>query len=154
MQLKLLNYYKMLANVAGNLVGAFVPLIIYNATNSLFFACLFLAGIAFCRLLFCLILKKFIQKNPEICLMLRFFTIAAYCTCLNFLHINMIVMCIICIVFLAIDRTFKSLANETLFNYSSGVKVDSKKIGVTRVFEKLGIFLGLIVEVMLSLFKQ
>ena len=34
-QLKLLNFHKMIANFANNLVGAFVPLIIYQATNNL-----------------------------------------------------------------------------------------------------------------------
>jgi len=145
MQYKLLNYYKTLANIAGNLVGAFVPLIIYEATKSLVYAVLFMAGVAALRLIINIFACKIIQRQPELCLMLRLLTIAAYCICLGCLSINFILFAILCAVFLAMDRTIKSLATETLLNYSSGVKVDSKKIAVTRIFEKLGIFAGLIV---------
>ncbi len=145
MQYKLLNYYKMLANVAGNLVGAFVPLIIYEATQSLVYATLFLAGVCFFRIILNFILNKVIQRNPEIFLMMRFFTLGAYCLCLNFLSYDLVLFSILSALFLALDRNFKTLATETLLNYSAGAKVDSKKIGFTRVFEKLGIFTALIV---------
>ncbi len=36
MQLKLLNFHKMLANFSMSLVGGFVPLIIYKNTGSVF----------------------------------------------------------------------------------------------------------------------
>ena len=77
--------------------------------------------------------------------MLRFFTIGAYCSCLAFLSVNLVLFAILSAIFLAFDRCFKSLSIETILNYSSGEKMDSKKIGFTRMFEKFGIFAGLIV---------
>jgi len=41
-QLKLLNFHKMLANFANNLVGAFIPLIIFQATGKLTYAIIYL----------------------------------------------------------------------------------------------------------------
>ena len=51
-QLKLLNFHKMIANFANNLVGAFVPLIIYQATGSLMYSILYLVANNILRLLF------------------------------------------------------------------------------------------------------
>ena len=145
MQLKLLNYYKMISNIAGNLVGAFVPLIIYNATHSLVWAVAFLAMRSFFRLVSLVILRKNIQRKPELFLFLRLFAMALYCICLSFVDRYLILGCILASFFSGMDQSFNSLAIETLFNYSVSAKVDSKSIGITRLFEKFGVFAGLIV---------
>ena len=51
MQLKLLNFHKFVGNFAPSLVGAFIPLIIYKATNSLRLAVLFLLGQSIIRII-------------------------------------------------------------------------------------------------------
>ena len=90
-QLKLLNFYKMVANIANNLFSAFVPLIIYNATNSVVFAILYLLCIDVSRLMSVVIFSKAIQKNPELFLFLRLITIAGVMISLAILDLNLIV---------------------------------------------------------------
>lgn len=145
MQLKLLNFYKMIANIANNLVGAFVPLIIYDATQSLVYAGLFLVGTTTVRFFSDLLLNKYIQRQPEIFLLSRFLTLGIYCLCLSFIQTNLLLFAILVAIFLGFDNTFKNLSNETLFNYSSSVKVDSKSIAITRIFEQIGVFAGILV---------
>ena len=51
-QLKLLNFYKILANIATKLVGAFIPLIVLQATGSIAFGALSLVLMYSIRILF------------------------------------------------------------------------------------------------------
>lgn len=145
MQLKLLNYYKMISNIASNLVGAFVPLIIYNITGSIVLAVSFLAMRSFFRLISLLIFKKIIQRKPELFLFFRLFAMVLYCTCLTFISQQLFVGCVLCALFSGLDQSFNNLSVETLLNYAMSSNMDSKSIGRTRVFEKLGVFAGLIV---------
>jgi len=145
MQFKLLNYYKIISKVASNLVGAFVPLIVYEATQSLIFAGLYMLLKQVFRLLCGIIMRKHIQNHPEIFLMLRIFVIAAYCISLTFVAEYVLVGCLCVALFAGIDTSFQMIAEETLFNYSSSKNMDSKKIAATRIFGELGYFAGVIV---------
>ncbi len=145
MQLKLLNFYKMLANIANNLVGAFVPLIVYKATGSLVDVALFLFVRVIFRLISDITLKNFIQSKPEIFLIIRFFTVAIYCFSLTIISSNIILGCLLVALFYGLDNSIKTLANETLFNYASSARADSSNIGLTRLFEELGVLLGVFV---------
>ena len=144
-QLKLLNFYKMVANIANNLFSAFVPLIIYNATNSVVFAILYLLCIDVSRLMSVVIFSKAIQKNPELFLFLRLITIAGVMISLAILDLNLIVGFVFVSIFNGMDNAFKFYSNEILLNYSSSKSADSKNLGMTRVFEKLGVFAGIVV---------
>ena len=60
-QLKLLNFHKMLANFANNLVGAFVALIIYQSSNNLIYPMIYLISHYILRFVFNLVFKKFYE---------------------------------------------------------------------------------------------
>lgn len=145
-QLKLLNFHKMIANFANNLVGAFVPLIIYQATNSLTYAITYLVCYQLLRLLLTLSFKKLYFKYAQLLLLLRIIPIALYNIFIFVLDVNLIIGIIGVCLFLAIDYSLNNLSKEAIFNYSSLSKNDTGKssIGVTRLFEQAGVIIALI----------
>lgn len=145
-QLKLLNFHKMIANFANNLVGAFVPLIIYQATGSLTYAVLYLVCSNFLRLAFELILKNLYGKYPQLFLLLRIIPITLYNVFIFVLDVNLILGVIGVCIFLALDHAFNVLPKEIIFNYSSlSQQKSDKSIGVTRLFEQIGVIVALVV---------
>jgi len=145
-QLKLLNYHKMIANFANNLVGAFVALIIYQKTNSMALA------IAYCtinnasRLIFTLILKKWYGKYPQLFLLLRIIPITLYNVFIFLIDSSLIISVIGITIFRALDHALNNLSKEIIFNYSSLTKkADNSSIGVTRLFEQFGTIVALLV---------
>jgi len=146
-QLKLLNFHKMIANFANNLVGAFVPLIIYQATNSLTYAVLYLVCNNIIRLLFTLALKNTYGKYPQLLLLLRVFPIILYNVFIFLLDIDslLIIGIIGVCIFHALDYAVNNLSKEIIFNYSSLTQKSDKSIGVTRLFEQIGIIIALVV---------
>lgn len=146
-QLKLLNFHKMIANFANNLVGAFVPLIIYQATNSLTYAIIYLVANQLLRLIMVTSFKKLYYKYAQLMLLLRIIPIALYNIFIFVLNVNLIVGVIGVCIFLSLDTSLNNLSKEVIFNYSSLSKNESGKssIGVTRLFEQIGIIIALIV---------
>lgn len=144
-QLKLLNFHKMIANFANNLVGAFVPLIIYQATNSLPLAFAYLVSNNALRLLFTLSFKKLYPKYPQLFLLLRLIPIALYNIFIFVLDYNLVIGVIGVCVFLSLDYSINGLSKEIIFNYSSLTQKSDKTIGVTRLFEQTGIIIALLV---------
>ncbi|MBE5735406.1 MAG: MFS transporter [Clostridiales bacterium] len=145
MQFKLLNYYKVLSKVATCLVGSFVPLIIYNTTGSLIYAVLYMMLNNVFRLLTGLVLRKQIQKRPEVFLILRALMLGGFCVSLALIPQLFLIGSLLASLFGGIDASFQMVAEETLFNYASSKSMDSKKIAATRVFEGLGYFAGLLI---------
>ena len=144
MQLKLLNFYKFLSNFANDLVGAFVPLIIYSVTGKLFVALLYLCVKEAIRLGFALMLRNKMQKNPQIFLLLRIITLTLYNVFIIVLDYNVWVgVCGICI-FFALDQCFKYQSAELIYNFSS-IDKGGKSLGITRLFEKLGVIASMLI---------
>lgn len=144
-QLKLLNFHKMIANFANNLVGAFVPLIIYQATGSLLYSIIYLVANNILRLIFELCLKNFYGKYPQLFLLLRIIPITLYNVFIFVLDANLIVGVIGVCIFLALDNSLNGLPKEIIFNYSSLSQNSDKSIGVTRIFEQIGVIIALVV---------
>ncbi len=146
-QLKLLNFHKMIANFANNLIGAFVSLIIYQATNSLTFAILYLVMVNFLKLVFTIAFRKLYYKYPQLFLLLRLIPITLYNLFILVLDKNLIIGTIGVCIFVALDTSFNNLPKELIFNYSSlsQSQQSDKSIGVTRVFEQAGIIIALVV---------
>ena len=71
MQLKLLNFHKILSSFATNIVGAFVALIIYQACGSFTYSFLWLVGDHTLRIIYNACLYKFYTKYPQLALLLR-----------------------------------------------------------------------------------
>lgn len=147
-QLKLLNFHKMIANFANNLVGAFVALIIYQATNSLVYAMLFLVAQNFLRLIFTLSFKKLYGKYPQLLLLLRIIPITLYNLSIMFLDRNLILGVVLVCIFRALDFALNGVPKEIIFNYSSLTKKndnDKSSISATRLFEQAGTIVALLV---------
>lgn len=144
MQLKLLNFYKFLSNFANNLVGAFVPLIIFIETGELYIAFVYLVVHCIIRMVANYALKNQIRKRPQIFLILRIFTLTGYSIFIllleQYLWLSVIGICI----FLSLDYSFKLSANEIIYNYSS-LNKSTDSLGITRVFEQLGIIVSLLI---------
>jgi len=136
MQLKLLNFHKFVGNFATSLVGAFIPLIIYKATNSLRLAVLFLLGQSIIRIISNHLLKNIVTKYPQLCIMLRVIPLVIYNIALIFLENFIIIGIIIIIISYGINSSIKNTANGVLLNYSSKKKT-SKNITSTRIIEAL-----------------
>lgn len=145
-QLKLLNYHKMIANFANNLIGAFVSLIIYQATNSLTYAVVYLVMVNFLRFVFGVSLRKLHYKYPQLFLLLRIIPITLYNVFIFILDVNLIVGVIGVCIFYAMDASFHYLPKELIFNYSSldQSQKSDKSIGVTRLFEQAGIIIAMV----------
>lgn len=127
----------MLSSFATNLVGAFVALIVFQATNSLAIAFGYLTLKYVIVIIFTKVLKKFFPTKPQLFLLLRIITITCYNFCILMLDYNMWLAVILIGIFTAFDSTFSALPKEIIFNYSSLDK-GSSSIGLTRVMDKVG----------------
>ena len=144
MQLKLLNFYKFLSNFANNLVGSFVPLIIYVQTGKLYIAFLYLVCQQAIRLATSYFLRNQMRNNPQMFLLFRIVTLTLYNVFILLIDVNLWVGVVGVCVFLAIDTSFKYSANEYIYNYSS-LNKSSKSLGLTRVFEEFGLIASLLI---------
>ena len=144
MQLKLLNFYKFLSNFANNLVGAFVPLIIFNVTGNITIAFAYLLAKETIRFVVTFLLKNKMQKNPQIFLLLRIITLTMYNIFIIMLDFNVWVAIIGICIFYAIDQCFKYVSSELIYNYSS-LNKSGNSLGITRLFEQLGIIASILI---------
>ena len=151
-QLQLLNFHKMLANFANNLVGAFMILIVYQYTGSLAAAMIY--GIAHhtLRLFINIALDKtkVFSRYPQLMLLIRAIPIISYNILVILLELEFNVwFCIIGIcIFQAFDYGLNNVSKEIIFNYSS-LNKSGGSLGLTRVFEQIGTIVALIAGGML-----
>lgn len=144
MQLKYLNFHKLLSNFAGNLVGGFISLMVYQYTGSFLYAFLYLVYETLSRIIVTLLLRKQFFKRPQIMLLFRIITMLVYnifiiCTDYNFaLAIAMIGL------FLGADYALKAVPCEAIYNYST-LNKDSGSLGITRMVEKAGVVLAALI---------
>lgn len=138
MQLKLLNFHKMMSNFATNLVGGFIPLIIYKHTHSLFLAVGYLALTYLLQCVHHRVFKKLYIKQPQLMLLIRVFPILIYSLAIILIEFNLWLGVILTAIFTSMSSSFKSNATEFILNYSISQKTKSKSFGLTRVFEQLG----------------
>lgn len=145
-QLKLLNFHKMIANFANNLVGAFVALIIFQTTGQLSLAIVYLVANNLLRLIMTLALKKLYGKYPQLFLLLRIIPIILYNIFIFVLDVNIVVGIIGVCIFNSLDYALNNMSKEIIFNYSSLTqKSDKSSIGITRLFEQIGTIVALLV---------
>ena len=137
-QLKLLNFYKSMSAIATNLVGAFIPLIVYKYTGSLVLAVLYMVGVYIVRFLTTLVFRKLMFKYAQLFILLRFLPIILYSIFLFLLDVNVILAVIGTGIFVGVSDSFSSLPNEIVHNYSS-LNKGSSSVGITVFFEKIGV---------------
>lgn len=138
MQFKLLNFHKMLANFASNIIGVFIPLILYTYTNSITISILYLMSQYTLRISFTVLFRKYIEKRPQLFLLLRIFPMLIYSSMVLVLDYNLWLAVVCICVFSATSDSFNAFSNEVLLNYSS-LNRSGKSFGVTRLFEQLGV---------------
>ena len=136
MQFKLLNFHKFVGNFATSLVGTFIPLMVYKATGSIRLAVLFLVGQGLCRLISNHLFKKFVEKYPQVSLIIRLVPLLIYNVSLIFLEDFMVPGLILVCISYGISMSLKNNATGVLLNYSSKKKV-SKNLTLTRMVEAL-----------------
>ena len=137
MQYKLLNYYKLLSIFATNLVGAFIPLIIYKASNNLILAITYLLCQSTVKLISNHIFKKQFQKYPQLFLMFRIIPLTLYNIFLILIDKYLIISVIMIPICYGINSSFKNVANNIIFNYSSNTKRPQRQLVVTRIAETM-----------------
>lgn len=146
MQLKLLNFHKLLANIATNLVSAFVPLIILEATGSMI-----LAGTSFAiqyiiRSVTTLLLHKQMCSKPQLVLLMRVVPLILYSIFIFIIDTNLWVGVIGTIFFYGISDCCKRMPLEVILNYSSNeAKEESSGLGFTRLVEQAGVLIATLV---------
>lgn len=151
-QLQLLNFHKMLANFANNLVGAFMILIVYQYTGSLAAAMVYGISTHLLRLVINIVFDKakLFSRYPQLLLLLRAIPIISYNILVILLELDFNVwFCIIGIcIFQSFDYGLNNVSKEIIFNYSS-LNKSGGSLGLTRVFEQIGTIVALIAGGML-----
>ena len=149
-QLKLLNFYKIISNIATKLVGAFIPLIVMQAmgggAGSVIYGALSLIVIYGVRMGFNFIFRKYYEKYPQIILLLRVITVLGYSLCIVLIDTSLWLGVIGAVIFYGLDVSFKTLPSEILFNYASAEENGGGKssLGFSRLMEQLGILVALV----------
>ncbi len=146
MQLKYLNFYKIISQFATNIVGAFVPLLIFEATGSLMYTFIYVAAELTLRIIMNIAFEKLYKKYPQIMLLLRVFPVLIYSLCIFILDYNLILGVVLVGIFYAMSYSFKELPMEIIFNYSSvsAEESSSKGLGMSRMFEQLGLLIAIV----------
>lgn len=155
--IKLLNFYKLLSNVATNLVGAFIPLIVLQATGSVALAALLYCSMFLIRIVCSFIFKTQYEKYPQIVLMFRVVTVVLYSFSIILIDSNLWLGVAGATIFYGIDMSLKTVPREILFNYAAANESVGGKssLGFSRLMEQVGVLLALIVGgVMLDFNKK
>lgn len=143
MQLKLLNFHKVLAEFAANLIGAFIPLLVYNSTGVLTYAFLVGVGEYTLRVIFDILFRKLYFKYPQIMLILRVVPMVLCSVSLILIDYSFVAGIIGAVVFNALSFSFRNVPQEIVLNYST-VGKSNGALGLTRLFEKGGLLLGVV----------
>lgn len=144
MQLKLLNFHKILSQFSSNIVGAFIALIVYQSTNSFSYAFLFLALNMLLRVLFGSLFFKQMQRHPQLFLFIKIIPFFFYSLSVLLLDTHLKVLGIVgAALFHGISTSFKELPMMLTFSYSSLNKGASSN-GFSTLLENLGILIAII----------
>lgn len=138
MQMKYLQLHKLLSNFAQELVGAFIPLILYQETKNLPLAISYYVLLRFVLLLTDLIFKKKYQAKPQLFLLLRIIPMLLYYIFILLIDVNVWVACVGILIFSGISESFKFIPTDTVYNYNS-LNSGSSTLGFTKVIERLGV---------------
>lgn len=143
MQYKLLQFYKVLSNFSTNLIGGFVPLIVYDSTQNLYLAIASMVAGYLATILANCVLRKVIYKLPELCLCLRILPIICMQIVLLFIPTYPIIMMLVFAVFYGLSGALTTLPCEIIYSYATPQEgTSATSLGITRVFEQLGYVLS------------
>lgn len=138
MQMKYLQIHKLLSNFAQELVGAFIPLILYKETGNLTLSISYYILQRVVLLIFDMTLRNKYQAKPQLFLLLRIIPMLLYYIFILLINVNVWVACIGILIFSGISDSFKYIPTDTVYNYNS-LNSGSNTLGFTKVIERLGV---------------
>lgn len=138
MQFKLLNFHKMLANFAVNIIAVFVPLILYTYTGNIMMSLLYLLLQYSLRITFVTLFRKQMERRPQLFLLIRIVPMFCYAASLLLLDVNLWIAVVCLLLFSGMSDAISGFSNEIILNYSS-LNRGGRSFGLTRLFEQLGI---------------
>ena len=145
MQLKYLNFYKIISQFASNITGAFIALIVYQNTGKLAYAFTFVFAELMLRVVYNILFRKIYYKYPQIILLLRVFPILLFSLSIFLIDVNLVLGVVLVGVFYALQVSFKELPMEIVLNYSAGTgETKGSSMGITRLLEQVGLLAALI----------
>ena len=133
----------MLANFAVNIISVFIPLILYTYTGQIYISLLFLLVQYSLRLAFGMLFRKYIERRPQLYLLIRIVPMVLYALTILILDYNVWLGAGLIAVFGGLSDAFASYSNEIILNYSS-LNRGGKSFGLTRLFEQVGVILSVL----------
>lgn len=119
MEFKYFGFYKSISNFATNLIGVFLPLLIYKQTGNFTLAIVFFLSQYILNIIFSAILKKLIFSKPQLLLLYRIIPFVLYSVSIMLLEINVFVFAIPLCIFYSLNVAMSVPPEEILLNYSS-----------------------------------
>ena len=138
MQFKLLQFYKVLSNFSTNLISGFIPLLIYQETQSVYLAVASLVLGYLFNILFNYVLKTLTYRKPELCLCLRILPIISMQISLLFISKSPIIIMFVLAASYGLNYTFKNVPSDIIYNYSVPANTKASTLALSRAFEQVG----------------
>ncbi len=138
MQMKYLQFHKLLSNFAQELVGAFIPLILYKETGNITLAISYYIIQRVILTIFDYIFKNQFVKRPQLFLLLRTIPMLLYYIFTLLIDTNVWIACAGILIFSGMSEAFKYIPTDSVYNYNS-LNSGSNTLGITKVIERIGV---------------
>lgn len=138
MQMKYLQFHKLLSNFAQELVGAFIPLILYKETGNIILAISYYIIQRVILTIFDLSFKNLFVKKPQLFLLLRIIPMLLYYIFTLLIDTNVWIACAGILIFSGMSEAFKYIPTDSVYNYNS-LNSGSNTLGITKVIERIGV---------------
>ena len=138
MQMKYLQFHKLLSNFAQELVGAFIPLILYKETGNITLAISYYIIQRIILTIFDYIFKNQFVKRPQLFLLLRTIPMLLYYIFTLLIDTNVWIACTGILIFSGMSEAFKYIPTDSVYNYNS-LNSGSNTLGITKVIERIGV---------------
>lgn len=138
MQMKYLQFHKLLSNFAQELVGAFIPLILYKETGNITLAISYYIIQRVILTIFDYIFKNQFVKRPQLFLLLRTIPMLLYYIFTLLIDTNVWIACTGILIFSGMSEAFKYIPTDSVYNYNS-LNSGSNTLGITKVIERIGV---------------
>lgn len=140
---QLFSFYRIVSNFATNLLGVFVPLLIFKATGKLYLAILYWMIERLVRIIGDFSLRHFIKQKPQVAILLRLVPLAITYILIIYLNTgNAILLGVFLEISLGLANSLKTIPQDVIFNY-----IDSKRAiptGLMRSIDRIGIVLAIL----------
>ncbi len=138
MQMKYLQFHKLLSNFAQELVGAFIPLILYKETRNITLAISYYIIQRIILTIFDYIFKNQFVKRPQLFLLLRTIPMLLYYIFTLLIDTNVWIACTGILIFSGMSEAFKYIPTDEVYNYNT-LNSGSNTLGITKVIERIGV---------------